>query len=162
YAVAWRVLNASYFGVPQSRSRVFMVAWRGDYRRALNSLFEQVPGAKVGHERAGFMTPCKHQETEAIVPEVAYCVSATSGRHTGLDWSRSYVSYQNRVRRPTPSESERLQGFPAGWTVPENGYQAPARGLDSERYRAIGNAVAVPVVRWIARRIAMAAVQSRR
>jgi DNA (cytosine-5)-methyltransferase 1 len=154
YAVVWRVLNARYFGTPQSRSRVFLVAWRNDYRRALASLFEHVPGAKPGGERSGFITPCTHKMTGAVVPEVAYCVAATSGRHTGNDWSRSYISYANQVRRPTASESERLQGFPAGWTVPGPEYRAPARGLDSERYRAVGNAVAVPVVRWIADRIA--------
>jgi DNA (cytosine-5)-methyltransferase 1 len=160
YAVSWRVLNARYFGIPQSRSRVFMVAWRGDYRRALASLFERATGAKIGSERAGFITPYTHEKTGAIVPEIAYCLAATSGRHTGNDWARSYVSYKDRVRRPTPSESERLQGFPPGWTIPGNDYRVPARGLDSERYRAIGNAVAVPVVRWIAERIAKAAVQA--
>jgi len=159
YAVSWRVLNARYFGTPQSRSRVFMVAWGGDYRRALASLFEHVPGAKVGAERAGFITPYTHVKTGAIVPEIAYCLAATSGRHTGNDWARSYVSYKDGVRRPTPSESERLQGFPAGWTIPGEDYRAPARGLDSERYRATGNAVAVPVVRWIAERVVKAAAQ---
>jgi DNA (cytosine-5)-methyltransferase 1 len=159
YAVSWRVLNARYFGAPQSRSRVFMVAWRGDHRGALASLFEPVKGAKVGGERAGFMTPATHERTGAMVPEIAYCVAATSGRHTGNDWARSYVSYKDRIRRPTPSESERLQGFPAGWTIPADDYRAPARGFDSERYRAIGNAVAVPVVRWIAERIAKASAQ---
>jgi DNA (cytosine-5)-methyltransferase 1 len=159
YAVSWRVLNARYFGAPQSRSRVFLVAWRGDYRRALASLFESVAGAKIGGERAGFTTPSTHKTTGAMVPKIAYCVAATSGRHTGNDWARSYVSYKDRVRRPTPNESERLQGFPAGWTIPGEGYRAPARGLDSERYRAVGNAVAVPVVRWIAERIAKASAQ---
>jgi DNA (cytosine-5)-methyltransferase 1 len=159
YAVSWRVLNARYFGTPQSRSRVFMVAWRGDYRRALASIFEPIRGAKTGPERAGFMTKTTHAKTGAMVPEIAYCVAATSGRHTGNDWSRSYISYKDRVRRPTASESERLQGFEAGWTVPGTGYREPARGLDSERYRAVGNAVAVPVVKWIAQRIVKVAMQ---
>jgi site-specific DNA-cytosine methylase len=44
------------------------------------------------------------------------------------------------VRRLTPTECERLQGFPDGWT----GEQA-----DSNRYKQMGNAVAVPVVQWI-------------
>lgn len=153
YAVAWRVMNARYFGAPQSRPRVFLCAWLGDYRNALQTLFEQTPSAKPGPERNGFVTECSHSKTSAIVPQVAYCVSATSGRHTGLDWSRSYVSYPAAVRRPTPTESERLQGFPAGWTIPSDDYRPPARGLDSERYRAVGNAVAIPVVRWIAKRL---------
>jgi DNA (cytosine-5)-methyltransferase 1 len=159
YAVAWRVLNARYFGTPQSRSRVFMVAWRGDYRRALASLYEPTRGVQTATERKGFITKTTHAKTGAMIPEIAYCVAATSGRHTGNDWSRSYISYKDRVRRPTASESERLQGFEAGWTVPGKGYREPARGLDSERYRAVGNAVAVPVVKWIAQRIAKVVVQ---
>jgi len=53
-------------------------------------------------------------------------------------------------RRLTPTECERLQGFPDGWTdVAYRGKPA----ADGPRYRALGNAFAVPVVRWIARRI---------
>lgn len=49
-----------------------------------------------------------------------------------------------RVRRLTPLEAERLQGFPDGWTD----------GLsDSARYRVLGNAVAVPVAAWIGSRL---------
>ncbi len=153
YAVSWRMLNARYFGTPQSRSRIFMVAWRGDYRRSITSLFEKVVGAKPGQGRLGFTTLSTHKKTNAIVPEIAYCVAATSGRHTGNDWARSYISYSDQVRRPTANESERLQGFPPGWSMPGVDYRPPARGLDSERYRAVGNAVAVPVISWIARRI---------
>lgn len=153
YAVAWRVLNARYFGAPQSRSRVFLCAWLGDYASAVGTMFESVAGEKPARERIGFVTPTQDKRTGAIVPEIAYCVAATSGRHTGNDWSRSYVSYADRVRRPTPTESERLQGFPTDWTIPEAKFPEPSRGLDSERYHAAGNAVAVPVVTWVANRI---------
>ena len=44
------------------------------------------------------------------------------------------------VRRLTPTECERLQGFPDGWTEGQ---------ADSNRYKQMGNAVAVPVVEWI-------------
>ncbi len=153
YAVSWRVMNARYFGAPQSRARVFLCAWRGDYSRAVRALFESSFGAKVGSERAAFLSEHVHKRTGAIVPQIAYCVAATSGRHTGNDWSRSYISYADGVRRPTPTESERLQGFPADWTIPHDDLVTPIRGFDSERYRAVGNAVAIPVVRWIAARI---------
>lgn len=52
------------------------------------------------------------------------------------------------VRRLTPRECERLQGFPDNWTLLDD------KTADSPRYRAAGNAVAVPVVEWIAGRIA--------
>ena len=48
------------------------------------------------------------------------------------------------VRRLTPRECERLMGFPDDWTAIQS---------DSARYRQLGNAVAVPVAAWIARRI---------
>lgn len=57
-----------------------------------------------------------------------------------------------RVRRLTPLETERLQGFPDGWTLPTH-EMANETTLDSARYHACGNAVSVPVVEWIGARI---------
>lgn len=57
------------------------------------------------------------------------------------------------VRRLTPIECERLQGFPDGWTDGQS---------DSARYRQLGNAVAVPVVEWIAKRIVKAEARTTR
>ena len=48
------------------------------------------------------------------------------------------------VRRLTPTECERLQGFPDGWTEGQT---------DGHRYKQMGNAVAVPVVEWIMERL---------
>ena len=56
------------------------------------------------------------------------------------------------VRRITPREAERLQGFPDDWTL------VPYRGkpmANGPRYRVIGNAIAVNVISWIGRRMAM-------
>lgn len=58
------------------------------------------------------------------------------------------------VRRLTPVECERLQGFPddhTAWGIDDNGKRVEQS--DSARYRQLGNAVAVPVVEWIGRRI---------
>lgn len=57
----------------------------------------------------------------------------------------AHVITDMAVRRLTPTECERLQGFPDDWTVPA--------GSDSARYKALGNAVAVPVVERIGRQI---------
>lgn len=54
------------------------------------------------------------------------------------------VSGATGVRRLTPVECERLQGFPDGWTDGQ---------ADSNRYRQMGNAVTVPVAEWIGRRL---------
>ena len=57
------------------------------------------------------------------------------------------------IRRMSPREYERLQGFPDDWTmVPQNGKPA-ARCPNGPRYKAIGNSMAVNVMRWIGRRI---------
>ena len=50
------------------------------------------------------------------------------------------VATESTVRRLTPVECERLQGFPDDWTADQ---------ADSNRYKQMGNAVAVPVVQWI-------------
>ena len=56
------------------------------------------------------------------------------------------------VRRITPVEAERLQGFPDGWTDVEfRGKPAP----DTARYKALGNSMTVNVMAWIAKRILM-------
>ncbi len=58
------------------------------------------------------------------------------------------------VRRLTPTECERLQGFPDGYTnIP---WRKAAESPDGPRYKALGNSWAVPVVRWIGERIARA------
>jgi DNA (cytosine-5)-methyltransferase 1 len=97
--------------------------------------------------------------------------SGTSGRGDGAPLVASWVA----VRRLTPRECERLQGFPDDWTLIP-GYNAKLRphevvevaeylGIsierakiygatpDGPRYKAIGNSMAVPVMRWIGARI---------
>ena len=57
------------------------------------------------------------------------------------------VATASTVRRLTPTECERLQGFPDNWTEGQ---------ADSHRYKQLGNAVAVPVVEWIIKRFIQA------
>ena len=75
-----------------------------------------------------------------------------STRHTSaLQANQTPAVYRScGVRRLTPVECERLQGFPDGHTAGQS---------DSARYRQLGNAVAVPVAEWIGRRIVTAAKQ---
>lgn len=57
------------------------------------------------------------------------------------------------VRRLTPVECERLQGFSDDWTKISYRGKAESECPDSPRYKAIGNSWAVPVVRWLGERI---------
>ncbi len=86
---------------------------------------------------------------------LAHCIYAESARHTGTDWSRNYVWYPDgRVRRFTPNEVERVQGFPDDWTLPADVQGQSAQRIDSLRYHAVGNAVSPPVAEWVGRRLA--------
>ena len=79
------------------------------------------------------------------VPHVAYAITAREAKGVSLrEPQTNYVTAAARPRRLTPTECERLQGFPDGWTAGQ---------ADSHRYRQLGNAVAAPVAEWIGRRI---------
>lgn len=161
YGVAWRVLDSRYFGVPQSRSRVFIVGSLGGASSAGSILFESECGDRDSATRrqngkkpiSPFAISVGNPE-QGFVKKLAHCLYAESARHTGTDWSRNYVSYpEGRVRRLTPLEAERLQGFPDNWTMPKEQVDSLDM-LDSARYHACGNAVSVPVAEWIGHRIA--------
>ena len=63
------------------------------------------------------------------------------------------VLHSMAIRRLTPKECERLQGFPDDWTkVPYRNKEAD-QCPDGPRYKACGNSMAVPVMRWIGERI---------
>ena len=59
------------------------------------------------------------------------------------------------IRRLTPTETERLQGFPDGWTKIPYRNKPAEQCPDGPRYKACGNSMAVPVMRWIGQRIQM-------
>jgi DNA (cytosine-5)-methyltransferase 1 len=101
-----------------------------------------------------------HTETMIPVMHPAHAFNHQSGGDMrGIDL-REYPQLQAHqqtsvlhgmaVRRLTPTECERLQGFPDGYTniMPET--------PDGPRYKALGNSMAVPVMRWIGSRIALA------
>jgi DNA (cytosine-5)-methyltransferase 1 len=71
----------------------------------------------------------------------------SDGSHQGVG-----VATAMAVRRLTPRECERLQGFPDDYTLVEYRKKPAA---DGPRYRALGNSMAVPVMRWIGERIKM-------
>jgi DNA (cytosine-5)-methyltransferase 1 len=77
------------------------------------------------------------------------CTMGTMG--SSVNASGPTVMQAMAVRRLTPTECERLQGFPDGYTnIP---WRKAAESPDGPRYKALGNSWAVPVVRWIGKRI---------
>ena len=75
--------------------------------------------------------------------------SNASGRNTPM------LRQASKVRRLTPTECERLQGFPDGYTQIPWRNKAAEDCPDGPRYKAMGNSMAVPVMRWIGERIEM-------
>jgi DNA (cytosine-5)-methyltransferase 1 len=110
--------------------------------------------AMHGHDvhAVGIGTDCY---TGAITGEIA----ATMGTHGSSNSSSGPTVMQSmQVRRLTPTECERLQGFPDGYTqVPHRGKPA----ADGPRYKSLGNSMAVPVMRWIGERIQMVELEGK-
>ena len=99
--------------------------------------------------RAGRQYSDMGDGTANVIPTTAGTLIRNSDAHSGFKDEQA-AAYGAAVRRLTPRECERLQGLPDDFTlVPYR------RGMaaDGPRYRALGNSMAVPVVRWIGRRI---------
>lgn len=209
YHVAWRVLDAQYFGVPQRRRRVFLVGHLGDWRPAAAVLFEphslrgnSAARKKKAQNLAGTVDASLGRSRGAGTPPGAVTQALTGRLGNGADDNKAqggfYIPHdgspchdrrptnvafaQNQlgeirtsdifgtlntnsnasgrntpllqsamqVRRLTPLECERLQGFPDHYT--EIAYKDKPTS-DSPRYLALGNSMAVPVMRWIGERL---------
>ena len=173
-AVAWRLLDAQYFGVAQRRKRVFVVASARDDFDPAAVLFEfdgvrrdTAPSREAGERIAPCVTngpPFSRTGNERVEAEAMvvaarkvafgeYSVDGTASAMKARDYkdATDLVAGALAVRRLTPTECERLQGFPDNYTNIKN--NCP----DAPRYKALGNSWAVPVVRWIGERIAKAA-----
>ena len=163
YSLAYRVLDAQYFGVPQRRKRIFVVGHRGD-DRAQFVLFDGKGGAWDAPPRqrepepkpVPRKVPEKHfSGIESSSGEVSRCLLASgTGRNISAETFLIDGTYCDDVRKLMPVEWERLQGFPDNYTrIPWK--KKPAELCpNSLRYRALGNSIAVPVLRWIGERIA--------
>ncbi len=193
YGFAYRVLDAQYFGVPQRRRRVFVVAHSsGDSRRAAEVLFEpeslRGDNKKIAIEsegrwwngksisqtldavlHKGQMMPEKNRFPVVTTGDVSCshlsAMNMTTAQYAALTMPSAIVldhikkmnmstaktvtdySLPVGLRKLTPIECERLQGFPDNWT------KIFPNTPDGPRYKAIGNSMAVPVVRWIGGRI---------
>ena len=157
YGFAYRVLDAQYFGVPQRRRRVFVVGHLGDWRRAAAVLFER-------ESLSGNDAPDRPRvSAEAWIHGIgraAGCIDAMYGAKWGSNqwYAKGHVICRNgRPSRLTPREVERCFGFPDDYTnIPYGRPKYPDQICpDRPRYKALGNSMAVPVMRWIGERIEM-------
>lgn len=159
YHVAWRVLDAQYFGVPQRRRRIFLVGHLGD-GRAAKVLFESAslpgnsntrPTAREKTTRLAGTLPKSASEPVAInwqAGSSADYMTRKGGIAGTLGVTRvEGVHYDKVVRRLTPTEYARLQGFP-------DDYLDGLNLSDSKKYEMWGDTIALPCSMWILRRIA--------
>lgn len=90
---------------------------------------------------------CYEQSQFANYREGVSTLRTNGGDHGG--GSENLIAAQNLIRRLTPLECERLQGFPDGWSdIPD--------ASDSARYKSLGNSVAIPCVDYVLHGIALA------
>jgi DNA (cytosine-5)-methyltransferase 1 len=132
YGFSYRVLDAQYFGVAQRRRRVFVVGYLGDWR----------PAAAVLFESESLRGDTEKDQSRATYP----CLQTTANDYSRAD-GFVCVQHGDKWRRITPIEAERLQGFPDGYT------DVRSTTPESPRYKALGNSMAVPVMKWIGNRI---------
>lgn len=89
---------------------------------------------------------------EARADGTANTILTPSGGRAGIGVGA--IHYQMSVRRLTPTECERLQGFRDGFTAIPWKNKPAEKCPDGPRYKALGNSMAVPVMAWIGKRIA--------
>ena len=179
YGMAWRTLDAQFFGVAQRRRRVFLVGHVGGMVGAAAAVLferESVSGntkpsrakreelartAGIGASCGGFKF---HQGAGAgsIGYETEQSPTITADWHNPAVIAFTVAATQDQtlidgyvVRRLTPRECERLQGFPDDWTKIPYRWKPAEECPDGPRYMACGNSMAVPVMAWLGKRIQM-------
>ena len=168
YDCQWQVLNSKNFGVPQNRERVFIIGHlRGTPRPKVFPIEESNQGnnekqlsRKKTNDRENIsdtknrgrhsMFTGQNTEVRKIINNKNQEASRQDGNSFTLTGSgRNCGSNQGimnvgKIRRLTPIECERLQGFPDNWT----------EGLsNTQRYKTLGNAVTVNVIKEIFKRL---------
>jgi DNA (cytosine-5)-methyltransferase 1 len=146
---AYRVVDTRAFGLPQRRKRVILLASRTHDPRAV--LFGDDAG----------------DPNDRRVDDVAFGFYWTEGNR-GLGWAQDavptlkagstvgipsppsvWIPATGQIGTPDIRDAERLQGFPADWTAPASSVS----GRQGVRWRLVGNAVSVPVTRWLGDRL---------
>jgi len=147
YQWAYRIVDTRAFGLPHRRERVFLLASRTDnpasYLLAQDCMASNI-GAR-GNVAHGFYWT---EGTRGIGWAVDAVPTIKGGSAIGIPSPPAIWFSDGRFATPDIRDAERLQGFPANWSRP-----AETAGRPSYRWTLVGNAVSVPVSRWIGRRL---------
>lgn len=149
--VAWRVLDAKYFGLPQQRRRLYLIAGETSFHPE-NILFELHKNKFPNYPNFP-MTFTKEGHKFEIFREYTDCLySAYGTKWNGNAAARNgslFIVQDDKIRRLSPLETERLMGFPDNYTnVTINN-----RSNRTRRYKATGNSWVVPVIKWFGERL---------
>ena len=164
YTIECQLLNTWWF-LPQNRERIYIVGrFRGESRPKIfpigkaDKIFDirqsteqvaatlQSPGNACGNYKGMNMiqTGLNQIGTIGEDSEATRIYDTTCARTIknggGMGAKTGLYNIDSSIRRLTPTECERLQGFPDGWTEGQS---------DTQRYKQLGNAVSVPVVKAI-------------
>ena len=177
YGFAYRVLDAQFFGVPQRRRRVFVVGYYGDPSPAgavlldTEGLLGHPPESEAAAERAAngaaycsenhrivgaLDTECGlNKQTHQSLVNGHFALGTLTTRSLvalgARDVEDGYVipAPGRRVRKAHTHRVRAASGFSDGYTAVESNGRVP----DGPRYKALGNSMAVPVMRHIGKRI---------
>jgi DNA (cytosine-5)-methyltransferase 1 len=150
FAWAYRVVDTQAFGLPQRRQRVILLASRTDDPRDV--LFAD----DVDPVKAEFTSSvlCGFYWTEGL-RGLGWAVDAVptlkGGSTIGIPSPPAiWKPRDGSITTPEIRDAERLQGFEADWTLPALDVEGVRRG---HRWKLVGNAVSVPVARWVGGRL---------
>ncbi len=161
--IAWRVIDSKFFGLPQQRKRLYVLAgWKNFSPDKI--LFENIdmnsPESKEDNHISSFLLkkPSKKYSKNFKIGKSNFYIFRDytdclySAYWTKWNWNAAaynwslYVAQDERVRRLTPLECERLMGFPDNYTDIK-------WSKNTTRYQALWNSWAVPVIQWIWKRV---------
>lgn len=130
--------------VEPPKTKTFTPASHGAYREGVGTL--RAHGGDLGGGSESLVTQ-PYQVANTLTARMH------KGMNSDCNEGQTPVVQQRAVRRLTPVECERLQGFPDNYTRIAWRKKQPEDCPDGPRYKALGNSMAVPVMRWIGSRI---------
>lgn len=150
FSWAYRIVDTRAFGLPHRRQRVIMLASRSEDPRGV--LLVDDEGEPAESQSLDGLA-CGFYWTEGL-RGLGWAVDAVptlkGGSTIGIPSPPGIWMPDGSIVTPDLRDAERLQGFPADWTVAATGAGRARKGA---RWKLVGNAVSVPVFHWVGKRL---------